>query len=87
MAAVLYWRLPALTPANPSPLPWLPGIPSKLHDNPVWGDYLAKRSQLVADAAGRAAAHGSDQSQPRSWASRAAAVRLVAPSLRMASDR
>ena len=29
----------------------------------------------------------SDQSQPRSWASRAAAVRLVAPSLRMASDR
>jgi hypothetical protein len=38
-------------------------------------------------AAGLVAARGSDQSQPRSWASRAAAVRLVAPSLRMASDR
>jgi hypothetical protein len=25
MAAVLYWRLPALTPTNPGPLPWLPG--------------------------------------------------------------
>ena len=27
MAAVLYWRLPALTPVDPGPLPWLPGIP------------------------------------------------------------
>ena len=27
MAAVLYWRLPALTPTDPGPLPWLPGIP------------------------------------------------------------
>ena len=26
MAAVLYWRLPALTPVDPGPLPWLPGI-------------------------------------------------------------
>src|SRR5215203_5426671 len=51
MAAVLYWRLPELTPTNPGPLPWLPGIPSTLHDHPVWGDYLAKRSQLVADLA------------------------------------
>jgi conjugative relaxase-like TrwC/TraI family protein len=51
MAAVLYWRLPALTPTNPGPLPWLPGIPPTLHAHPVWGDYLAKRSQLVADLA------------------------------------
>jgi hypothetical protein len=51
MAAVLYWRLPALTPTNPGPLPWLPGIPSTLHAHPVWGTYLAKRSQLVADLA------------------------------------
>ena len=29
MAAVLYWRLPALTPTNPGPLPWLPGIPER----------------------------------------------------------
>jgi hypothetical protein len=51
MAAVLYWRLPALTPTNPGPLPWLPDIPETLHSHPVWGDYLAKRSQLVADLA------------------------------------
>jgi hypothetical protein len=51
MAAVLYWRLPALTPTNPGPLPWLPGIPPTLRAHPVWGAYLAKRSQLVADLA------------------------------------
>ena len=26
MAAVLYWRLPALTPTDPGPLPWLPAF-------------------------------------------------------------
>jgi AAA domain/TrwC relaxase len=51
MAAVLYWRLPELTPSNPGPLPWLPGIPPTPHAHPVWRDYLAKRSQLVADLA------------------------------------
>jgi hypothetical protein len=51
MAAVLDWRLAALTPTHPGPLPWLPGIPSTLHDHPVWGEYLAKRSQLVTDLA------------------------------------
>jgi hypothetical protein len=45
MAAVLYWRLPALTPTNPGPLPWLPGIPPTLHAHPVWGDYMAQRSR------------------------------------------
>ena len=33
------------------PLPWLPGVPQALHDHPVWGHYLAKRSQLVTDVA------------------------------------
>jgi hypothetical protein len=51
MAAVLYWRLPALTSTNPGPLPWLLGIPLTLQAHPVWGVYLAKRSQLVADLA------------------------------------
>jgi hypothetical protein len=37
MAAVLYWRLPAVVPVNPGPLPWLPGIPETLHAHPVWG--------------------------------------------------
>jgi hypothetical protein len=53
MAAVLYWRLPELAPVDSGPLPWLPGIPPMLHAHPVWGDYLAKRSQLVADLAGQ----------------------------------
>jgi hypothetical protein len=51
MAAVLDWRLTALTPTKLAPLPWLPGIPETLHAHPVWGTYLAKRSQLVADLA------------------------------------
>ena len=38
MAAVLDWRLPALTPIDPGPLPWLPGIPEALDDHPVWSD-------------------------------------------------
>jgi hypothetical protein len=47
-----------------------------------------QRVLAVPDLAGiLAGVDRSDQSQPRSWASRAAAVRLVAPSLRMASDR
>ena len=51
MAAVLDWRLTALTPTEPGPLPWLPSIPATLQADPVWGAYLAKRSQLVADLA------------------------------------
>ena len=51
MAAVLDWRLPEPAPTDPGPLPWLPGIPEALHDHPVWGQYLAKRSQLVTDLA------------------------------------
>jgi hypothetical protein len=37
MAAVLYWRLTALTPVDPGPLPWLPGIPETLHAHPSGG--------------------------------------------------
>ena len=68
MAAVLYWRLPELTPINPGPLPWLPGIPSTLHAHPVWGDYLAKRSQLVADLAGQVQDHACQSDAPPAWA-------------------
>jgi len=68
MAAVLYWRLPELTPAGPGPLPWLPGIPEKLYEHPAWGDYLAKRSQLVADLAQQIRDHAcQDDAQP-AWA-------------------
>jgi hypothetical protein len=38
MAAVLDWRLPEPAPADPGPLPWLPGIPEALQDHHVWGE-------------------------------------------------
>jgi conjugative relaxase-like TrwC/TraI family protein len=57
MAAVLEWRLTALTYTDPGPLPWLPSIPELLHAHPVWGTYLAKRSQLVADLADQVQDH------------------------------
>jgi hypothetical protein len=53
MAAALDWRLAALAPPDPGPLPWLPDIPPTLQAHPVWRDYLSKRSQLVADIAGQ----------------------------------
>ena len=68
MAAVLYWRLTALTPTNTGPLPWLPGIPPTLHDHPVWGDYLAKRSQLVADLAAEVQDHPCPSDAESVWA-------------------
>jgi conjugative relaxase-like TrwC/TraI family protein len=68
MAAVLDWRLTALAPTDPGPLPWLPGIPSTLHADPVWGIYLAKRSQLVADLAGQVQDHVCRGDGPPAWA-------------------
>ena len=43
-----------------------PGIPPTLHAHPVWGAYLAKRSQLVADLADQVHDHAcqGDASQP-----------------------
>ncbi|HTF40315.1 MAG TPA: hypothetical protein VK754_06955 [Propionibacteriaceae bacterium] len=68
MAAVLDWRLTALTPTDPGPLPWLPGIPEPLHAHPVWGDYLAKRSQLVADLADHVQDHACQGDAQPAWA-------------------
>ena len=68
MAAVLDWRLPEPTPTARGPLPWLPGIPPTLHAHPVWGDYLAKRSQLVADLANQVQDHARQSDGPPAWA-------------------
>jgi hypothetical protein len=68
MAAVMHWRLTALTPIDPGPLPWLPGIPSTLHDHPAWGAYLATRSQLVADLADEVQDHACEGADPPAWA-------------------
>jgi len=67
VAAVLYWRLPELTP-NQGPLPWLPGIPETLYAHPVWGPYLAKRSQLVADLADQVQHHACQGDAGPVWA-------------------
>jgi hypothetical protein len=68
MAAVLDWRLTALAPNSPGPLPWLPGVPSTLHADPVWGPYLAKRAQLVADLAGQVQDHACQGDAEPIWA-------------------
>ena len=68
MAAVLDWRLTALVPTDPGPLPWLPGIPPTLHAHPVWGAYLAKRSQLVTDLADQVQDHVYQGDGPPGWA-------------------
>ena len=49
-AAVLDWRLDSsgLRNAGPGPLPWTPGIPARLKEDPRWGNYLAQRADLVA---------------------------------------
>jgi conjugative relaxase-like TrwC/TraI family protein len=67
MAAVLYWRLPEPAPVDPGPLPWLPGVPEMLHVHPVWGAYLTKRSQLVADLADQVQDHASQGDGPAAW--------------------
>jgi hypothetical protein len=68
MAAVLYWRLTPLALTNPGPLPWLPGIPPTLRDHPVWGDYLAKRSHVVADLADQVQGRACQGDAPPAWA-------------------
>jgi hypothetical protein len=67
MAAVIYWRLPELTP-NPGSAAWVPGIPETLHAHPVWGIYLAKRSQLVTDISEQVQDHACQGDAKPVWA-------------------
>jgi conjugative relaxase-like TrwC/TraI family protein len=68
LAAVLDWRLPEQAPTDPGPLPWLPGTPAELHDHPVWGEYLAKRSQLVTDLADQVRSQAGSGGRQPVWA-------------------
>ena len=68
MAAVLDWRLPDPAATEPGPLPWLPGIPDALQDHPVWGRYLAKRAELIADLAAHVRRDANKDSTPPVWA-------------------
>ena len=43
-------------------------MPETLHAHPVWGTYLAKRSQLVADLAGQVQDHAYQSDGPPAWA-------------------
>jgi hypothetical protein len=67
-AAVLDWRLPVPAPTDQGPLPWLRGIPEALHDHPVWGQYLAKRADLIADLATRVRRNANEDGTPPVWA-------------------
>ena len=57
-AAVLDWRLdPSGKHSSASgPLPWLPTIPTAVHDLPEWGAYLDAREELVTAHCARIAA-------------------------------
>ena len=68
MAAVLYWRLPALVLTDTGPLPWLSGIPPTLQAHPIWGAYLANRSQLIADLADQVQDHACQGDAAPVWA-------------------
>src|SRR5215210_5397655 len=52
-AAVLDWRLHI--PGAAGPLPWLPGVPATLADDPHWGPYLAARAAHLTACAARVA--------------------------------
>ena len=74
-AAVLDWRLDDTGHRNAGqgPLPWLPGIPQGLRDHPVWGNYLAARSDLARTLADQIRAAVAD-TDPPAWATQRGAV-------------
>ncbi|MCG2803671.1 MAG: relaxase domain-containing protein, partial [Cellulomonas sp.] len=70
IAAVLDWRLDdtGLRNAGTGPLPWLPGIPTSLREDPQWGPYLAARAAQVRDLTQQVSEQSrADESTPQ-WA-------------------
>ena len=47
VAAVLDWRIDPTRHLPTGPLPWLPGIPAQLAEDPTWGVHLTARANLV----------------------------------------
>jgi hypothetical protein len=68
VGAVLDWRLPEPAPTNPCPIPWLPGIPHALRDHPYWGEYLARRSELLIGLADHVRRHAAQDGTQPVWA-------------------
>ena len=66
-AAVLDWRLPDPGSTGTRPLPWLPGIPRTLHNDPHWGPYLAARCALVTRVAGEVRHQATDMPNTPTW--------------------
>lgn len=69
-AAVLDWRLDAseLRNSGAGPLPWMPGIPARLADDPHWGAYLSQRAHLVEQLAGEVRGRATEQAALPAWA-------------------
>ena len=68
MAAVLYWRLPDAGAYQPRSAALAPGHSRNAASHPVWGAYLAKRSQLVADLADQVQDHACQGDAEPVWA-------------------
>jgi conjugative relaxase-like TrwC/TraI family protein len=66
-AAVLDWRVPDPGSTGTGPLPWVPGIPVALHDDPYWGSYLTARSNLVTTLADHVRQQATGKPNTPSW--------------------
>ena len=51
---------------GPGPLPWLPGIPARIANDPNWGPYLHARSRLIAQLADQV--RSTAESETPAWA-------------------
>ena len=51
VAALLDWRIDPTRHLPPGPLPWLPGVPTRLAANPTWGPYLTAQANLITKLA------------------------------------
>lgn len=69
-AAVLDWRLDSsgLRNAGAGPLPWMPGIPARLAEDPHWGAYLSQRAHLVEQLAEQVHTRAAEQASLPVWA-------------------
>jgi len=70
VASVIDWRLDdtGLRSAGTGPLPWLPGVPEDLAEDPDWGPYLAARAARVRDLTGQVTDQVTSAADLPAWA-------------------